>query len=158
MEPWCWWNPGGTLVEPWWNPGGTLVEPWWNPRGTSPQGRPGPPRSLSGLRPQSFQLLGNKNDTRQAELRRSESRAAGPQELASPWASAILLTPQPRNGGDCGRTGEIHFAAPIRQPEMTNSCTNKPWLPMDSMPIPFIYSLSHRENGSLAQNRSVQKW
>ena len=55
VEP-CW-NPGGTLVEPWWNPGGTLVEPWWNPRGTLPQGRPGPPRSLSGLRPQSFQLL-----------------------------------------------------------------------------------------------------
>ena len=32
------------------------MEPWWNPGGT--QGRPGPPRSLSGLRPQSFQLLG----------------------------------------------------------------------------------------------------
>ena len=47
------WNPGGTLVEPWWNPGGTLVEPWWNPRGTLPQGSPGPPRSLSWLRPQS---------------------------------------------------------------------------------------------------------
>ena len=43
-----------------WNPGGTLVEPWWNPRGTLPQNRPGPPRSLSGLRPQSFQLLGKK--------------------------------------------------------------------------------------------------
>ena len=54
-EPW--WNPGGNLVEPWWNPGGTLaeplVEPWWNL--TS-----GPPRTLSGLRPQSFQLLGKK--------------------------------------------------------------------------------------------------
>ena len=69
VEPWWnaggtlvepWWNPGGTLVEPWWNPGGILVEPWWNPRGTSPQGRPGPPLSLSGLRPQSFQLLGKK--------------------------------------------------------------------------------------------------
>ena len=45
-------------MEPWWNPGGTLVELWWNRRGTLPQGRPGPPRSLSGLRPQSFQLLG----------------------------------------------------------------------------------------------------
>ena len=33
-----------------WNPRGTLVEPWWNPRGTLPQGRPGPPWSLSGLR------------------------------------------------------------------------------------------------------------
>ena len=64
-----WWNPGATLVEPgtlepWWNPGGTLVEPWWNPwwnpGGTLAQGRPEPPRSLSGLRPQSFQLLGKK--------------------------------------------------------------------------------------------------
>ena len=45
-------EPRGTLV--------TLVEPWWNPRGTSPQARPGPPRSLSGLRPRSFQLLGKK--------------------------------------------------------------------------------------------------
>ena len=57
-----WWNPGGTLVEPWWNLGGTLGEPWWNPwwnpGGTLGQGRPEPPRSLSGLRPQSFQLLG----------------------------------------------------------------------------------------------------
>ena len=34
------------------------MEPWWNPRGTLAQGRPGPPRSLSGLRPQSCQLLG----------------------------------------------------------------------------------------------------
>ena len=41
-----------------------LVEPWWNSRGTLPQGRLGPPRSLSGLRPQSFQLLGkNRNRT-----------------------------------------------------------------------------------------------
>ena len=45
-------------------PRGTLVDPWypWNPRGTLPQSRPEPPRSLSGLRPQSFQLLG-KNRT-----------------------------------------------------------------------------------------------
>ena len=74
VEPW--WSPRGALVAPswnltsnhpgpprsprrtWWNSGGTVVEPWWNPRGTLPQGRPGPPRSLSGLRPQSFQLLG----------------------------------------------------------------------------------------------------
>ena len=40
-------------------PSQNLVELWWNPRGTLPQGRSGPPRSLSGLRPQSFQLLGN---------------------------------------------------------------------------------------------------
>ena len=37
-----------------------LVEPSWNPRGALPQGRPGPPRSLFGLRPRSFQLLGEK--------------------------------------------------------------------------------------------------
>ena len=53
-------QPSENLVEPLWSPDGTLVEPWWNPRGTLPQGRPGPPRSLSGLRPQSFQLLGKK--------------------------------------------------------------------------------------------------
>ena len=84
-----WWNPGKTLVKPWWNPGGTLVEPRWNPGGTQvePRWNPGgtlvepcwnpggalvepswnlasgPPRSLSGLRPQSFPLLGEKNDT-----------------------------------------------------------------------------------------------
>ena len=67
-----WWNSGGTLVELWWSfcgtlpqttpdhpaalaePSGTLVELWWNPRGTLPQGRPGPPRSLSRLRPKIF--------------------------------------------------------------------------------------------------------
>ena len=82
LEPWwwnlhgtlpcrTWWNPGGTLVEPWWNPGGTrgtLVEPHLKPPRTTPQplqicqGRPGPPRSLSGLRPQSFQLLGKNTE------------------------------------------------------------------------------------------------
>ena len=36
-----------------WNPRGTLVEPSWN----LTQGRLGPPRSLSGLRPQSLQDL-----------------------------------------------------------------------------------------------------
>ena len=86
------WNPGGTLVEPylkpprttlqpWWNPRGTLpqttqttpnpgrtlVEPWWNPGGTLAQGRPEPPQSLSGLRPQSFQLLGKKRKRRESE-------------------------------------------------------------------------------------------
>ena len=71
MEPWWkprrWWNPGGTggtLVER-----GTLVEPWWNLGGTLPQGRPEPPRSLSGLRPQSFQLLGKK------QLKKTSRRA-----------------------------------------------------------------------------------
>ena len=59
------WNPGGTR----WNLGGTLVEPWWNPRGTFPPGRPGPPRSLSGLRPQSFQLLGKKSRKRKTSPR-----------------------------------------------------------------------------------------
>ena len=53
-------QPSQNLVEPSWN----LVEPWWNPRGTFPQGRPGPPRSLSGLRPQSCQLLGGKKNRR----------------------------------------------------------------------------------------------
>ena len=62
-----WWKSGGTLPQTTPDhpaalaePGGTLVEPSWNPRGTLPQGRPGPPRTLSGLRPQSFQLLGKK--------------------------------------------------------------------------------------------------
>ena len=50
-------QPWQNLVESWWSPGGTLADP----RGTLPQGRPGPPRSLSGLRPQSFQLLGKKS-------------------------------------------------------------------------------------------------
>ena len=45
-------------------PSQNLVKAWWNPRGTVPQGRPGPPRSLSGLRPQGFQLLGEKTKGR----------------------------------------------------------------------------------------------
>ena len=70
-------QPSQNLVQPWWNPRGTLphnhpdhpavhAEPelCWNPRGTlvDPYLRaaPEPPRSLSGLRPQSFQLLGKK--------------------------------------------------------------------------------------------------
>ena len=79
-----WWNPDRTLMEILWHLkpprttpqpsqnlvdyGGTflqnlvvfLVERWWNPHPASlvePQ-NPGPPWSLSGLRPQSFQLLG----------------------------------------------------------------------------------------------------
>ena len=67
-------QPSQNLVEPWWNPGGTLVEPSWNPRGTLPQGRTVPPWSLSGLRPQSFQLLG-KNCL---PLVRKGSRASAP--------------------------------------------------------------------------------
>ena len=62
------WNPGGTLVEPWWNPGGTVVVPWWNPRETLPHGRPGPPQSLSGLRPQSFQQLGKKTKNKMSSF------------------------------------------------------------------------------------------
>ena len=59
--------------EPSWNPGGTLVvEPWWNPRGTLPQGRPGPPRSLSELRPQSFQPLGGQKTERTCGLKGAE--------------------------------------------------------------------------------------
>ena len=45
-------------------PAQNLVEPSRNPGGTLPHPRPGPPRSLSGLRPQSFQLLG-KHTTKQ---------------------------------------------------------------------------------------------
>ena len=74
-------NPGGTtpdhsqpsqnlveptLVKPCLKPPQTtpnLVERSWNPRGTFNQGRPGPPRTLSGLRPQSFQLLGKKQNS-----------------------------------------------------------------------------------------------
>ena len=88
-------KPGGTLVQPYLNHG-TLVEPWWSPRRTLPQttpdhhpsprrilwnwwnphrilvephlgGRPGPPRSLSGLRTQSFQLLGEKKKNNMAQ-------------------------------------------------------------------------------------------
>ena len=55
-------GPPRSPCRTWWNSGGTLVEPWWNPRGTLPQRRPGPPQSLSGLRPQSFQLLGKKHN------------------------------------------------------------------------------------------------
>ena len=70
------WNPRGTLVEPWWNSGGTLVEL----RGTIPQGRPG-----SGLRPQSFQLLGKrkKTDGRDKDQRR-------PPSLSAPYSFAQL--------------------------------------------------------------------
>ena len=46
-------SPPRTSWNAWWNPGGTLVEPYL-------RAAPGPPRSLSGLRPQSFQLLGKK--------------------------------------------------------------------------------------------------
>ena len=46
--------PPRSLRRTLWNFRGTL-----NPRGTLPPGRPGPPRSLTGLRPQSFQLLGS---------------------------------------------------------------------------------------------------
>ena len=69
-----WWNPAGprgtgtlpqttpdlpAVVEPWWKP-----RRWWNPGGTGwnlSSGCSEPSRSLSGLRPQSFQLLGKNN-------------------------------------------------------------------------------------------------
>ena len=50
------WKSARTFAEPWCKPG---VEPYFKPGGTLVK-RPGPPRSLSGLRPQSFQLLGKK--------------------------------------------------------------------------------------------------
>ena len=40
------------------SPSGTLVEPSQNPHSTLPQSRPGPPQTLSGLRPHRIQLLG----------------------------------------------------------------------------------------------------
>ena len=40
----------------------------WKPRGTLPQGCPAPLRSLSGLRPQSFQLLGKNPELRAEAL------------------------------------------------------------------------------------------
>ena len=39
-------------------PSQNLEEPWWSPGGTLPQGRPGPPRSLSGLRPPNLSAVG----------------------------------------------------------------------------------------------------
>ena len=50
-------EPRGTLMEPSWNPRGTLVEPSWNPYLRT---APDHPEAFSGLRPQSFQLLGKK--------------------------------------------------------------------------------------------------
>ena len=55
------------LVEPWWNPGGTLVEPFgtlWNLTSDPPRTTP----ELSGLRHQSFQLLGKKTGERRAPI------------------------------------------------------------------------------------------
>ena len=60
----------GALAEP----HATLVEPWWNPGGTLPQGRPGPPRSLSGLRPQSFQLLGKMKNNEQKKRKKTKHK------------------------------------------------------------------------------------
>ena len=73
-----WW-----MVEPWWNPGGTLVEPWWNPGGTSAQGRPEPPWSLSGLRPQSFQLLGKNKKTKTHAMAFFKSESGNPPSTGS---------------------------------------------------------------------------
>ena len=41
---------------------GDIPNSMWNPGGTLPQGRPGPPRSLSGLRPQSFRCWGKRKE------------------------------------------------------------------------------------------------
>ena len=80
VEPWWnhWWNPPRTtpqplqnLVEPWRNLGGTLVEPWWNLTSGPPRTTP----SLSGLRPLSFQLLGEKKTG--TDARPSERRCGG---------------------------------------------------------------------------------
>ena len=49
----------------------------WNPGGTLPQGRPGPPRSLPGLRPQGFQLLGKKKTEGQNNKTNNEPRKRG---------------------------------------------------------------------------------
>ena len=65
-------------MEPWWNPGATLVEPSWNPRGTLSQGRSGPPRSLSGLRPQSFHCWGKKEQQRRPHVLRGPPKKGQP--------------------------------------------------------------------------------
>ena len=44
-------QPSQNLVQPSKNPGKTLLELWRNPCRTLPQGRPGPPRSLSAETP-----------------------------------------------------------------------------------------------------------
>ena len=69
-------QPLQNLVEPWWKPcrwwksGGTLVEPWWNLTSGSP------PRSLSGLRPQSS-LTQWPVDLSQPDSRRSHPTTQG---------------------------------------------------------------------------------
>ena len=83
VEPW--WNPGATLVEPWWNPGGTLVEPW-------------PPQSLSGLRPQSFQLLGKKEANTFLEKQGPQATPIPFLALSKPW-SWTSRPPQSRGWG-----------------------------------------------------------
>ena len=88
------------LPEPLQNLFGTLVEIWWNPRGTLPQGRPGLPRSLSGLRPQSFQLLGNKNK-KKMESTSMFALVPGPLELRHDL-----------HGGDCGLPRQLCHVTP----------------------------------------------
>ena len=68
------------------------MERWWNPRGTLPQGRPGPPRSLSGLRPHSFQLLGKNM--------RSEGRCAA----SCCWDVKVLIPKSDSQAGDGMKT------------------------------------------------------
>ena len=63
-------QPSQNLVERWWNPGQTS---WWN----LTSGPPGPPRSLSLLRPQSFQLLGKKDMPNSTTRRRHDHLKMG---------------------------------------------------------------------------------
>ena len=78
------------------------MEPWWNPPRALPQGRPGPPRSLSRLRPQSFQLLGkNKRSTHPRHVERSSTlriRRVSPNSYdrcSGVWGSRIMDQPVP---------------------------------------------------------------
>ena len=99
------WNPCGTLWNPAGHPCGTLVDPcstcvslphracpgpprssrriswnpWWNLCGTLPQGRPRPPWSLSGLRPQTFSCWGKSSAEKEHRfLKRPLSYQTGP--------------------------------------------------------------------------------
>ena len=79
-------QPSQNLVEPSWNPGGTLVEPHL---------RAGPPRSLSGLRPQSFQL-GSTPKNNEAPMSRPEELALMAGDPASCISMARLAVAEAR--------------------------------------------------------------
>ena len=72
------------------------MEPWWNFRGTFPQGRPGPPRSLSGLRPQSFQLLGKNKNKKTGTLIRTSLLEDHTRQMLS-----LSLVASVMSGGGC---------------------------------------------------------